>query len=191
MASKLSRNRRRRARRNPESETGTPSRRLKKVVVDTAYDAGAAFAAYAATRVVGRLAYGQAAKRWPGASRHVAVLASVASVAGAHYLAEFWDDAAKYEDALMMGAGVAAVQAVVQTYVPQYAYILADWQTSAPSAGNPAMLAATAAGAPATVTVSNNPDAELEQLLEENSWELHPLGQDYSADSDETLDIPS
>lgn len=167
MASKLARYRRRRARRNPEIAS------LTAPLVDRAYDIGAAFGGYAATRVLGRLVYSQTQKRWPGLSRHLAVAASGLGVVGAHFVGQFWKPAAEYEDSIAIGAGVAALQAVAQTYLPaRYASIVSDWQEPQVS-GEVSTLAASASSAPLALPAS--PDAELERLVAENSLELHPL----------------
>jgi hypothetical protein len=189
MVSKVARFRRRRARLNPEAllpKSGP--------VTERAYDVAAAFGAYAATRVLGRTVYQFAGKRWPGLKRHLAVAATGAGVIGAYYLAQYWDAASEYEDAVVLGSGVAAAQAAVQTYLPRYSNLISDWQ-------EPRLPEEAAGGQGASVTVpgalslpalperasSSNPDAELDRILAENDLEAVPLS-DYS-DADE-VDIP-
>lgn len=175
MGAKTRRYRQRRS--NPEAIP-----RAKAVVVDTAYQCGAAFAGYAANRILGRFVYSKAMARWPEAGKHVAVAASVAGVAGAYYLPEFWAPAKDYEDAVLLGAGVAAIQAVAQTYIPRYGWLVGDWQepeaSGLPVAGS--LTAGGAAAAPAALPPASSEEA-LNKLLSDNG--LEPVG-DYADAAD-------
>lgn len=87
---------------------------------------GAGFAGYTLARLVSRVAYAQAIKKFPNHASHAAVVASVASTAAAYYGTSKWDKIADYHDEITIGAGIALFQQVVQTYLPQYSWIVGD-----------------------------------------------------------------
>lgn len=113
--SKLAKYRRRR-KANPET----------KAIVDLATNIGAGFAGYTATRFVSRVAYSQAVKRWPNASKHVYAAASALSAAGVFAGTRYWKRAGDYHEPAVIGAGIALIQTLIQTYLPKFGWIVAD-----------------------------------------------------------------
>ncbi len=88
-------------------------------------------AAYAATRVGGRIAYGLAGKRYPKFAKHAGPLGTLVTAGalwiGAHNVKAL----TPYHDAIIVGASIAAAQTVLQTYIPQYGWIMNDWHLEA------------------------------------------------------------
>jgi len=111
---------RRKAKTNPE----------KAQIIELGYNAGAGFAAYAATRFASRVAYSQSVKRWPGAAPHLHVAASLVSALGVYYGSKYWSKAEDYHEAAVIGAGIAVLQTAIQTYVPKFGWIVADVRDS-------------------------------------------------------------
>lgn len=105
-----------------------------------------AFLAYGATKLLARIVGVLVSRRFPRAGRHLAAISSVAAFGAAWFGAHRWKRLQPYHWPIVIGSGVAALQAVAQTYVPKYGWILSDW-TPADQAALPA--AAPGAAAPA------------------------------------------
>jgi hypothetical protein len=114
------------------------------------------FAAFAATRVVTRTAALQIAKRWPKYAKHAGALASIGTFTAAWLGAHRVKTLEKYHDMIVIGAGIGALQSLVQLYAPQFAWVVSDCspQLGAAAPSQP-LLAAQAApqlsGAPARI----------------------------------------
>jgi len=87
---------------------------------------GAGFAGYTMTRLVSRVAYSQAIKKFPNNAKHAAFVASAAGAAAAYFGSSKWDKLADYHDEISIGAGIALFQSFIQTYLPQYGWIVGD-----------------------------------------------------------------
>ncbi len=111
-----------RYRRNPE----TSSRSNPPLFQDLAEFIGPGFASFAATRLLTRIAATQLAKRKPTWGKHAGVLASLASFFalwwGAHRVK--WLE--KYHTPLVVGSGIAALQSVMQLYLPSMGWMVSD-----------------------------------------------------------------
>lgn len=107
-----------RARRNPS--------RAKKEAIELATSIGAGFAGYGAARLFGRIVFSQAVRRWPGASKHLHVLASAASAAGIYIGTRSWSKTEDYHEAASIGAGIALLQSAIQTYLPKFGWVVSD-----------------------------------------------------------------
>lgn len=88
-------------------------------------------AAYTAARVGGRIAFGVTSKRYPKFSKHAGPLGTIATAAiiwlGAHKVKYL----TPYHDAIIVGSSIAAAQTILQTYIPQYGWIMNDWHLDA------------------------------------------------------------
>lgn len=102
----------------------------------------AGFAGYAGGRLISRVTYVQASKKWPKAARHLSVGSGLVSVAGAYYLLGKVKKAEPYVVPIAVGAAIAALQTVVQTYVPKFGWIVSDYQPLVGSASTGAQAAA-------------------------------------------------
>lgn len=98
---------------------------------------GAGFAGYAGTRLVSRVAYVQVAKRSPKWARHASVGASVGAALAAYYLLGKVKKVERHHLPVSVGAAIAALQTVVQTYVPKFGWIVSDYQPTLGSASAP------------------------------------------------------
>ena len=94
--------------------------------VELATNIGAGFAGYAATRLISRMAYVQALKKYPKASKHIHVAATAVGAAGVYFGSKHWDKVDEYHEAAALGAGVAILQTAMQTYLPQIGWVVAD-----------------------------------------------------------------
>jgi hypothetical protein len=205
--SKLARRRSKR-KRNPENGNS------KAEATKLAYSIGAGFAGYTATRFIARMAYSQAVKKFPGGAKHAAFAASAAGAAGAFFGSKHWGKVEDYHDEITIGAGIALAQSFVQSYIPQYGWIVGDLDESqykktaqkAPQAAAADLSALPLPpGVPETVPeLPPTSDFDLDALLAEHGLEegeqlgvLAPAGGmgdsgdglgDYSDVHEETLD---
>ena len=100
---------------------------------------GAGFAGYAGTRLVSRVTYVQVAKKSPKWARHASVGASVGAALAAYYLLAKVKKIQAHHLPVSVGAAIAALQTVVQTYVPKFGWIVSDYQPLVGSASAPSM----------------------------------------------------
>lgn len=117
-------NRKRRYRRN-EGESA-PAVIKTSELTELAYTVGAGLGGYAATRFVARVAYTQAVKRGMKAAKHIGAGASAVAAVAAFFTSRHWDKLEEHHEAITIGAGIGAAQTVLQTYLPQYAWIVSD-----------------------------------------------------------------
>lgn len=129
-------------------------------------------AGYAGTRLVARVVYQQLMRKWPKGSRHFSVLSTGAAFLGAWYLSGKWDRTAKHRLPITVGAGIAAAQSAIQTYVPKFGWIVSDYQPTVGSASQPKAL-------PASPQPMMEPDPGLVDIPEATS--------DYYEDDDEIM----
>ena len=84
------------------------------------------FVGYAGTRFVSRIVHNIIANRMPRFAKHAGVLSTFAT-AGAAWLAVHRIQRIKeYHTPVVVGSSIAALQAVVQTYLPKYGWIVSD-----------------------------------------------------------------
>jgi hypothetical protein len=120
--SKLARYRSKRpAKKNPITESAA---------VDLGMQVGAGFAGYTTTRFLMRAAYSQAVKRWPKLAKHIGVLTSAVGATGVYFGTKYWEKAEDYHYSATIGAGIAVLQSVLQTYVPGLGWIVSDMDPS-------------------------------------------------------------
>lgn len=133
---------------------------------------GAGFVGYAVTSFAGRAIFSQAVKKYPGAAKHIAVLASAAGAAGVYFGSKYWDKASEHHEAITIGAGIALLKSAVQTYVPKYGWIVGDLDPVQYAAKKKTI---TAADIPPEEQAVDNFD--LDALLQDNDLEAVPIGQ--------------
>lgn len=113
------------------------------------------FAAFAATRYVTRTAALQIAKRWPKYAKHAGAMASIGTFAAAWLGAHRVKTLEKYHDMIVIGAGIGAIQSLVQLYIPQLGWVVSDCSPQLGAAQSRPLLAAQAApqlaGTPARI----------------------------------------
>jgi hypothetical protein len=88
------------------------------------------FAAFAATRLVARVASSQLAKRYPKHAKHAGAIASICSFAAAWLGAHRVKFLEAYHHPIVVGSGLAAIQSLVQIYLPKLGWILGDPSTT-------------------------------------------------------------
>lgn len=84
------------------------------------------FAAFAASRVGTRMAAVQIAKRWPKAAKHAGAIAAVGAFGAAWWGAHKVKFLEQYHDAIVVGSGLAAMQSLVQLYLPKLSPVLGE-----------------------------------------------------------------
>lgn len=90
------------------------------------------FAAFAATRMVTRIAAAQIAKRSPKYAKHAGAIASAGSFAAAWFGAHRVKQLEVYHHPIVIGSGLAALQSLIQIYLPKLGWLLGD-PTPAPA----------------------------------------------------------
>lgn len=123
----VSKRRRRRARATPRANP-SPN---PPMLVDLTNVLLPGFGAYTATRALSRIVYALVSRRSERWSKHAHAAAGLVTFAGAWFLGHRWEKIAPYHDGILIGSGIAAMQGVVQTYLPEkYRWVLADPQAS-------------------------------------------------------------
>ena len=84
------------------------------------------FAAFALERIVTRMAAVQIAKRWPSRAKHAGAIAAVATFAAAWWGAHRVKFLEKYHHPIVIGSGLAALQSLLQLYVPKLNTLLGE-----------------------------------------------------------------
>lgn len=108
------------------------------------------FAGFAATRFLTRIAATQVAKYRPNLGKHAGVLTSVGSFLAAWFLAHRVKFLEKYQQPLVVGAGLAAIQSVLQLYFPTLGWIVSD--------ATPELAESASAAAAATQQIATAPN---------------------------------
>lgn len=111
----------RRYRRN-KSE-GASSRNLLRsnppLLTDVALFIAPGFGGYVASRIVTRVGATAAGKFRPSLQKHAGAAISVGTFAATWFLAHRWKPLARFHTPLVVGAGIAALQTVLQCYLPK------------------------------------------------------------------------
>jgi len=118
---KLAKFRRRRAKKNP----GEP-RRNPPLGTDIVEYIAPGFAAFALTRFLTRVASVQIAKRWPSRAKHAGAIASIGAFAAAWFGAHRVKSIEKFHHPIVVGSGLAAIQSLVQLYLPAFGWMVSD-----------------------------------------------------------------
>lgn len=122
--SRLSKRYKRRLRKNPG--TAPRLRANPPLFSELAEFIGPGFGGFAATRLLTRIAATQIAKRKPSMGKHAGAAASIGSFLAAWFLAHRVKALEKYHTPIVVGAGIAALQSLIQLYVPKLGWMVAD-----------------------------------------------------------------
>jgi hypothetical protein len=107
-------------------ETSSKPRRNPPVLADLAEFIVPGFAAFATTRLLTRMAAVQIAKRSPTWAKHAGAIASVGSFVAAYYGAHRVKMLEKHHTPIVVGSAIAAIQSLIQLYIPKLGWIIAD-----------------------------------------------------------------
>jgi len=127
-------------RRHPK-KSGAPKRN-PPLATDLVAQIIPGFAAFAATRFVTRVAALQIAKRWPKHAKHAGAMASLGTFAAAWFGGHRVKMLEKYHDMIVVGAGVAAIQSLVQLYLPSVGWMVSDCSPELHAGAHPKQLTA-------------------------------------------------
>lgn len=117
--------RRFRKRRHRSSE-GSKPRHNPPLLTDIGEFVIPGFVGFAATRFGTRIAATQIEQRKPSWGKHAGAIASVGSFFAAWLLAHRWKWLEKYHTPLVVGSAIAALQSLIQLYIPQIGWIVSD-----------------------------------------------------------------
>lgn len=110
-----------RYRRNPESFKSNPP-----LWQDIWEFVGPGFASFAATRFLTRVAATQLAKKKPSWGKHAGAVTSLAAFAAAWWGAHRVKWLQKHHTPIVVGAAIAALQSLIQLYIPRLGWMVAD-----------------------------------------------------------------
>lgn len=110
------------------------------------------FAGFASTRLLTRIAATQVAKYKPELANHAGALTSIAAFLAAWFLAHRLKFTARYQQPLVVGAGLAAIQSLLQLYFPKLGWIVSDASPEIADAATAAQAAAVTAAQPQLLT---------------------------------------
>lgn len=122
--SRLHKRYKRRHRRNPDG--GGSYRSNPPLFTDLAEFIGPGFVGFAGTRLLTYVTATQIAKRAPKLGKHAGAAASVGAFLAAWLLAHKWKWLSKWHTPLVVGSGIAAIQSLLQLYVPKLGWTLGD-----------------------------------------------------------------
>lgn len=120
----------RKKRRNPDSSF----KRNPPLVSEVMGWAIPGFVGFAAARGVTRIASNQIAQRAPSMTKHAGALAAVSAFVASWFLVNRIKFLEKYHTPIVVGAGIAMAQSLIQLYVPQLGWLLADPSTDVDTA---------------------------------------------------------
>ncbi len=147
------------------------------------------FAAFAATRMLTRMAAVQIARRKPSWAKHAGAIASVGSFLAAWFGAHRVKWLEKHQTPIVVGSAIAAAQSIVQLYIPKLGWILAD--------ASPDIAAESGTTSAAQVqanTVQQLAAAKLQPVNEDPGWYTYDDKYDagrYSKESGAPAPAPS
>jgi len=157
--SKLVRRFKKRRARSSGGGGGSP-RSNPPLFTDLAEFIGPGFGGFAATRFATRVAAVQVAKKWPKVGRHAGALTSVGAFFAAWFLAHRIKWLARFHTPIVVGAGIAALQSLIQLYIPKLGWTVSD--------AAPELAAATQ---PANDQVAQAPTGDDDyEVVNENHW---------------------
>jgi len=107
------------------------------------------FAAFAIDRFVTRVAAVQIAKRWPRYAKHAGAIAAIGTFGAAWFGAHRVKFLEKYHHPIVIGSGLAAIQSLIQLYMPKLGWMISDCspELAAGKAAPPKQISAAAAAA--------------------------------------------
>lgn len=101
-------------------------RRNPPLMSDLAEWVGPGFAGFAATRLATHIASTQIAQRKPSWGKHVGAGVSIGAFLAAWFLAHRVKFLAKYHTPVTVGAAIAAIQSLLQLYIPKLGWMVSD-----------------------------------------------------------------
>jgi hypothetical protein len=144
------------AKKATEKKEAAPSKSNPPPLTDFAEFIVPGFAGYAGTRFTSRVAHQMLLKRWPKLAKHGSVLSTFGAATAAWLLVHRIKRLEKYHTPVVVGAGIAALQTVVQAYVPKYGWLVSDHNINEapalPAPEKPADAPQETAGLPALFT---------------------------------------
>lgn len=101
-------------------------RQKRSKSVELGIEIGAGFAGYTVTRFISRIVYSQFIKRFPNGAPHAAVGAGLLGAIGTFVTTKYWKRTSDYHESALIGAGIALLQMILQTYIPKFGWVVSD-----------------------------------------------------------------
>lgn len=108
------------------SGSGSEPRRNPPLMSDLVEWVGPGFASFAATRFATRVAATQIAKRKPSWGKHAGAGVSIGAFLAAWFLGHRLKWLGKYHTPITVGAAIAALQSLIQLYIPKLGWMVSD-----------------------------------------------------------------
>jgi len=134
------------SKRRREREGSPAPKHNPPLTMDLVEFIGPGFAGFAASRFVSYVASTQISKRAPSWGKHAGAGAAVGTFLAAWLLANKWKWLAKYQMPLIVGSGIAALQTLVQLYIPRVGWMVSDASPQLDTSAAGAAVSADAAG---------------------------------------------
>jgi len=147
------------------------------------------FVGYGVTKFASRIAYTQLMKRFPTASKHMAAGSTLAVAAAVWFLANKVQRTKKYHIPATVGASIAALQTLIQTYLPKYGWMVSDLQATSSA---PLLTTSTGVGPAATLNAQSQLSGDVERLFPggpEIANDLSDDGADGLGDVGDSFDM--
>jgi len=116
------------------------------------------FAGFGLTRFLTRIATTEVAKRKPSWGKHVGAVTSIGTFLAAWFLAHRWKLIAKYHTPVTVGSAIAALQSLIQLYVPGLGWMIADASPELGAGADADQLAMPQPQMPMLVAVNEDPN---------------------------------
>ena len=136
---------RRYKRRKHKGESSSP-RSNPPMFQDLVEFIGPGFAGFAVSRFGTRIATTQIGQRWPSWGKHAGGVAAVGSFLAAWLLAHKVKLLEKFHTPIVVGAGIAALQSLIQLYIPRLGWMVSDASPELAAGAAGATAASLAAG---------------------------------------------
>jgi hypothetical protein len=146
--------RRYKKRRSRRTTADPAPRRNPPLFSDLAEWVGPGFASFALTRFTTRVAATQIAAKKPSWGRHVGAGVSIGAFLAAWFLAHRVKWLAKYHTPITVGAAIAALQSLIQLYIPKLGWMVSDASPELAAAD----VSASQLAAPQLIPVNEDPN---------------------------------
>lgn len=148
------------------------------------------FAGFAAGRLMTRIATTQVAKYKPSLGKHAGAVAAVGSFLAAWFLGHKVKFLAKHHTPLVVGSAIAALQSLIQLYIPQLGWMISDASPdvdalAAPST-SPPLIAADAAARMGLQPTNDDPNEfTYNEQFDPGRMDHHQVAADIQASKDD------
>jgi hypothetical protein len=140
-----------------------------------------AFAGYAGGRMISRITYVQLSKKYPRAAPHLAAGAGAAAVLAAYFALPRVKKFASYQVPATLGAAIASLQTIVQTYLPKFGWMVSDYRNGIANGSSSSLPASASVVATGPITAEDLAllGGDATDLDDESGMDIDPKGPAY------------